>query len=85
MTASRIVYTRHAEEMLVERGINRGWVELTVRNPEIIEPDPVRSRVLRAFRRIPERSGRFLRVVYVQEDEIPRIVTAFFDRKRRHV
>jgi len=65
--------------MLAERVIETAWVELTIREPEGVEPDPVRPGVTLAFRRIPERGTRFLRVAYVEETQAIRIVTVFFD------
>ncbi len=79
---SDLVFTQHAEDMLIERGIDRAWVEATVRNPDTVEADPTREGIMRAFRRISERGGRTLRVVYVQAGEAARILTAFFDRSR---
>jgi hypothetical protein len=76
-------YTKHAEAMVVERAIDRSWVEQTIREPEALETDPTRPQAMSAFRRIPERGGRFLRVVYVQGVDKVRIVTAFFDRRHR--
>ena len=64
MGKHRISLTRHAADMLVERGIERQWVDRTVNEPDAIEPDPERGNVFRAFRSIPERQGRVLRVVY---------------------
>jgi len=69
--------------MLAERGIDRDWVDLTVNNPDIVEPDAARENVFRAFRSIPERQGRVLRVVYLQSGNETRVITAFFDRARR--
>jgi hypothetical protein len=83
MAKPHVVYTQHAESMLRERAIERHWVELTVNEPEAVEPDPARPGIVRAFRRIPERGGRFLRVVYVTGVTPLRIITAFFDRNRR--
>lgn len=83
MPESRFVYTQHAEDMLGERNLRREWVELTVEQPESIETDPIRPDVIRAFRSIPERGGRVLRVAYVVVGQTVRVVTMFFDRKRR--
>ena len=83
MPSTRLVLTDHAREMLVERAIDLVWVEATIREPEIIEDDPIRLGVVRAFRRIPEREGRFLRVVYIRTDDTVRVLTVFFDRSRR--
>jgi len=58
-----ISFTRHAEEMLAERNIERAWVERTIRDPEEVENDE-RPGAVRAYRAIPERDGRVLRVVY---------------------
>ncbi len=80
---TRIVFSRHAEDMIVERGIERAWIEQTVREPESVEADPTRPGVVRAFRRVAERGGRFLRVVYAQTEDVTRIITVFFDRGKR--
>jgi hypothetical protein len=77
------LFTHHAEEMLVERRIDRAWVEATIQNPDDLEADPTRPGVFRAFRRIAERDGRFLRVVYASGGETTRILTVFFDRRRK--
>jgi hypothetical protein len=69
--------------MLVERDIERAWLEVTVAQPERTEMDPLRPGTIRAFRTIPERGGRVLRVVYVLSDDTIRVVTAFFDRGQR--
>lgn len=83
MAKPPIKFTRHAEDMLAERGIERGWVERTIGEPDTIEPDGARANVTRAFRSIPEREGRVLRVVYSMNDDEIRVITAFFDRARR--
>jgi hypothetical protein len=83
MTERRITFTAHASTMLTEREIDRGWVEITISNPEETEADPNRANVVRAFRTIPERGGRTLRVVYSMSDNQIRVITAFFDRARR--
>ena len=77
------ILSRHAEDMLVERRLEREWIEKTIAEPEELEHDPRRPGVLRAFRRIPERGNRVLRVVYVSAQQHVRVVTAFFDRGRR--
>jgi hypothetical protein len=79
----RFTYTAHAAEMLIDRRLERTWVERTVLTPEAIEPDPKHPERIRAFRALPERDGRVLRVVYVQDAESIRIVTLFLDRARR--
>jgi hypothetical protein len=83
MVDPRLVFSKYAEAMLVERSIDRAWVAATISNPEAVERDPIQPGVMRAFRRIPEHSNRFLRVAYVPMGDTIRVVTAFFDRKRR--
>lgn len=77
-----IIYTNHALAMLTEREIEQSWVERAILEPEAIEPDPKHPERMRAFRRVPERDGRVLRVVYVYEGSDHRIITLFLDRGR---
>jgi hypothetical protein len=77
-----IQYRLHAENALVERAIEREWVERTINAPEWTEPDPD-PELERRFRAIPERDGRILRVVCSENDAIILVVTAFLDRRAR--
>jgi hypothetical protein len=83
MVPSHIVLTQHAREMLAERRLERAWIELTIAKPESVKPDPDRPNVFRAYRRIPERGGLWLRVVYVLAGDTAKVITAFFDRGRK--
>ena len=83
MSEHRVSLTRHTADMLAERGIEHQWVDRTVHEPDSIEPDPERGNVFRAFRSIPERQGRVLRVVYALSGNQIRVITAFFNRARR--
>ena len=83
MPALVFVYTTHALENLVDRDIARDWVERTITDPETTENDARHPERIRAYRAIPERGGRVLRVVYVHEGQTYRIITLFFDRGRR--
>jgi hypothetical protein len=76
-------YTRHALTMLDERLIERAWVERTILEPEAVEPDPRHHDMTRAFRRVPERDDRVLRVVYVRAGLTCRVITLFLDRGRK--
>ncbi|SCM70606.1 conserved hypothetical protein [uncultured Pleomorphomonas sp.] len=78
-----VIYTRHALEVMTEREISPDWVERTLASPEADEPDRADPGLRCAFRSIPERDGRILRVVYSSQTEEIRIITAFFDRGRR--
>jgi uncharacterized protein DUF4258 len=82
MTPPRIVFTRHAQEMLIERRLQRPWIELTITKPDSVESDPNRPNVVRAYRQVPERGGLWLRVVYESVGDTAKVITAFFDRSR---
>ncbi|CAH1659413.1 conserved hypothetical protein [Hyphomicrobiales bacterium] len=75
-------FTNHALAMMAERSIAREWVERTLLEPEHVEPDPRHAAVLRAFRPLPERDGRVLRVVYRHVDTHFHVITMFLDRGR---
>lgn len=82
----RIIYSPHALAALLARDIESGWIECTIAAPEALEPDPQHLARVRAYRVIPERDGRVLRVVYEMSgdrrgDDIV-VVTAFLDRNR---
>lgn len=79
----KVVYGTHALDTLAERAIERAWVERTLSSPESVEPDPIHPDRMRAFRALPERDGRVLRVVYVPIPGGARVVTMFLDRGRR--
>ena len=79
----RFIYSDHANEMLAERGLEREWVERTLLSPDVIESDPKHPDRVRAYKALPERDGRVLRVVYVGSGEAYRVITLFLDRSRR--
>jgi hypothetical protein len=76
-------FTRHAEDAIVERDLDRTWIDRTVRQPEWSQPDPRRAGVERRFRSIPEFGGRVLRVACFESEAEIRILTVFFDRDAR--
>lgn len=77
------VLTARARDVCQERAIPVEWAERTIIGPDILEADLHRPGTLNAFRSIPEHGGRILRVVYVADSESFRVVTAFFDRRRK--
>jgi hypothetical protein len=73
----------HFDDMLVERTIQREWVQRAEREPERVEDRDDGTRHF--LTRIPENGNRWLRVV-VNVAIVPhRRVTAFFDRRLRRV
>jgi len=77
-----LVLRKHAEVALAERRLDVAWVEAAAREPEWSEPDPDPT-LERRFRAVPERDGRILRVVCVENHDTIVVVTAFLDRKAR--
>ncbi|OJF96778.1 DUF4258 domain-containing protein [Pararhizobium antarcticum] len=76
-------YTLHAETVIRERGLNKSWIENTVRQPDWRIPDPEDKDIARLYRHISERGDRILRVACLENVEEIRIISAFFDRKAR--
>ncbi len=63
-----------------EREIATAWVESALNAPACDECDPNDPRLRRAFAPVPERDGRMLRVVYAEDRDGLRVITAFLDR-----
>lgn len=78
-----IRFTRHAEDVIVERELDWSWIERAVRNPEWSGRDPRRIGVERRFRTIPEFGNRVLRVACIETEREIRVLTVFFDRDAR--
>jgi len=49
--------TKHAKKVLAERGIPIEWMERTLAEPELRQPDPDDAAVERRYRRIPDSAG----------------------------
>jgi hypothetical protein len=67
---------------MAQYAIDLTWVEAALLVPEWTEADP-RPDILRAFRRIPERAGRVLRVAYRRDGPDFVVLSVHFDRKAR--
>ena len=78
------VLTRHAEDVLSERGISRGWLETVLNNPEKVEPDEDDRELEHRLGRIAGYGNRVLRVVVNINKSPVEIVTVFFDRTMRN-
>jgi hypothetical protein len=68
--------------MLKYRNGALAWVERAFDAPEATETDPVDPDLEHRLARIPEWGNRVLRVIINGKTVPPRIVTAFFDRRR---
>jgi len=73
--------TGHFRDILRERGIDRQWVDRTIREPDRTEEHDDGTRHF--IRQIPEFGNRWLRVVVNGTVQPERRVTAFFDRRLR--
>ncbi|CAA2099278.1 hypothetical protein MBUL_00066 [Methylobacterium bullatum] len=77
-----IVFIDHADQRLARRGLDREWIERTIRQPDFLEPDPDHPERVRAYRSLPECDGRVLRVIYEDASVEIQVITAFLDRNR---
>lgn len=75
------VFTRHAKDMLRERGIQEEWVLQSIRNPDRRQLGNDGN--VHYFRILHERANRILHVVVNETVEPNRIVTLFLDRRER--
>ncbi len=74
--------TEHARDALEKRRIALAWMERAFRAPEATEADPVDPGLEHRLARVPESGNRVLRVIVNGKATPPRMVTAFFDRRR---
>jgi len=77
-----IVYTIHTRERLRERRIPTSWVEAILDHPLIDEPDPADDGRRRCWGRVPEFGDRMLRIVYVVDTDVIRVIMVTPDRNR---
>jgi len=74
--------TEHARDALEKRQIAVAWVERVLARPEWTEPDPVDAALEHRLAAIPEFENRVLRVIVNTSAAPPRVITAYFDRRR---
>ncbi len=78
-----LLYSAHADTVIVARKIDKVWVEATLAAPDWIEPDPADPTVSRAFKQIEEFGNRVRRVAYRPVGADILAITVFFDRGAR--
>jgi len=77
-------HTQHARAQIALRALDPAWIKRTILAPDASETDPGQPDRTRAFRAVPEREGRMLRVVFVvRSPSTFHIIIAFLDRGRR--
>ena len=75
-----IKLTIHAGRRMRQYGIERAWVLAAVASPDWTAPDPRQPGVTRAFKAVPERAGRILRVAHRPDGTDVLVLSAHFDR-----
>jgi Domain of unknown function (DUF4258) len=78
-----LILTTHAQQKVARFRLDVAWIEAAIANPQHTDRDPDDASLTRAWRRIPERGGRALRVVFRPAGADIVVVTAFFDRGTR--
>jgi uncharacterized DUF497 family protein len=74
--------TEHARDALEKRGIALEWVERTLAAPEWVEKDAIDETLEHRLARIQGFGDRVLQVILNTHEAPPRVVTAYFDRRR---
>jgi len=74
-----IIYTKHAEEKLKEREIDKGLVESTLEKPD-------RTLDSKFGRKIAQKliGKKLLRIIYKEEDNIYVVITVYYTRPERY-
>lgn len=72
-------FSVHALSMAQERGICQEWIRTTIENPDYTELRE--DGTMHYISSIPERKGKFLRVIVNPSVHPQRIITVFFDRR----
>ena len=73
--------TRHVFDMIVERKLERVWVEQVAADAQWTEPSKWRHGVVLRFGRVPAAGGKVLRVTTRDAGGVRVVLTAHFDRK----
>lgn len=75
--------TEHARDALKKRNIPLEWVERVFGAPQWIEKDHIDNDLEHRLGRISEFAERALRVIVNIKTIPPRIITVYFDRRRK--
>ena len=78
-----LILTKHAQQNIVRDHLDLAWIEAAITRPQHTDRDPKDATLTRVSRRISERGGRALRVVFRPSGADIVVVTAFFDRGAR--
>jgi hypothetical protein len=75
--------TEHAQDAIQKRRIAMEWLEAAYSAPEWVEKDPIDKGLEHRLARIAAFGNRTLRVIVNPRTTPPRIVTVYFDRRRK--
>jgi Domain of unknown function (DUF4258) len=59
-----LILTRHAQQNVARDRLDLARIEATITRPQYADREPKDATLTRAWRSIPERGGRLLRVVF---------------------
>ncbi len=77
----KVSFTKHAEDMLVERTFTKEGIISVIRNPDWQANDEVEDDVWHAFKKIGK---KVLRIVIKGREEPYTVITMFYDKRLRN-
>ena len=77
------VLSNHAQNRILERGIQEKWIEETLSAPQKTGIDSRDSSINIVWKKIPEYGNRVLKVCYNPSTNPVVVITAYFDRSMR--
>jgi hypothetical protein len=78
-----LILPKHAQQNVARDRLDLAWIAATITTPQHADRDPKDATLARAWRRIPQRSGRVLPVVFRPAGADIVVLAAFFDREAR--
>ena len=77
-------FSKHAVDAIIERMIDRDWIERTIERPMRTHSDDDDPELSHYLLKIPENGNRVLRVVVNTTKTPYEVVTTFFDRRMKN-
>ncbi|NIQ07198.1 MAG: DUF4258 domain-containing protein [Candidatus Korarchaeota archaeon] len=76
----KLVYTDHAAEKIVERGISKKRIAKAVKNPDAIRKGKFGRKIIHK-----DIKGKLLRIIVSKENDTYRIITVYYTSPERYV
>jgi hypothetical protein len=70
----KIVYTQHAKDRMLERGIKKEWIEEAIKNPDEIKKGRENKRIV-----VKAINKKKINVVYAVENESYIVITTYWE------